>query len=485
MKENYSATTTFTDPICGMKVAPETAAGTLEKNDETFYFCSKNCLEKFKNQIESPKPIQPLTQLGRRKVSEKDFETFVDPVCKMLVKPETAAGKFTYKNTDYYFCAIGCLNKFRQTPEKFLDPNAAPEPMNDAPAGTEYTCPMHPEIVQIGAGLCPKCGMALEPKFFSLDDAPGPEYVDMRRRFWISVALTIPVFALAMLEMLPDFHQTIPAQISVWIQFLLAAPVVVWGGLPFFERGWQSILNHSPNMFTLIAVGTGAAFLFSIFALLFPNIFPVEMRDAHTGAIRVYFESAAVITTLVLLGQILELRARAQTSGAIRELLGLAPKTALVIFDNGDEAEIEIKDLQTGAKIPVRANEKIPTDGVILEGTTTIDESMITGEPIAVEKSAGDKVIGGTINGNRSFTMRATRVGSETLLSQIVRMVGEAQRSRAPVQRLADQVAAFFVPAVVLVAVVAFVVWLFFGNFAFALAAAISVLIIACPCALG
>ncbi len=485
MDEIYTATETFTDPICGMKIAPEKAAGTLERNGETFYFCSKGCLEKFKNQIAPAKNIQPMIQLGRRKTSEKDFETFVDPVCKMLVKPETAAGKFTYKNADYYFCAVGCLHKFRQTPEKFLDANRAPEPTSDAPAGTEYTCPMHPEILQIGAGICPKCGMALEPKTFSLDDAPDPEYLDMRRRFWISAALTIPVFALAMLEMLPNFQQIIAPQISVWIQFVLAAPVVVWGGLPFFVRGWQSIENKSPNMFTLIAVGTGAAFLFSVFALVFPNIFPAEMRDAHTGAIPVYFESAAVITTLVLLGQILELRARAQTSGAIRELLGLAPKTAMIVFDDGDEAEVEIKDLQVGAKISVRANEKIPTDGVILEGKTIVDESMITGEPVAVEKSAGDQVIGATINGNRAFTMRATRVGSETLLSQIVRMVGEAQRSRAPVQRLADQVAAFFVPAVVLIAVAAFVVWLTFGSFALALAAAISVLIIACPCALG
>ena len=476
----------YVDPICGMTVNPATAAGEIRHENKNYYFCSKGCLEKFKKQIEAPKIQQPIIQLGRRKVVEKDFETYVDPVCKMLVKPETAAGSFSYKETIYYFCSTGCVNKFRQTPEKFLNPNSEPEPMNDEAAeGVEYTCPMHPEIVQIGHGTCPLCGMALEPKTFSLDDAPDPEYADMKRRFWIAAALTIPVFALAMAEMLPNFHQIISPQISLWIQFLLAAPVVVWGGLPFFVRGWQSIVNRSPNMFTLIAIGTSAAFLFSVFALFLPNVFPAAMRDAHTNLIHVYFEAAAVITTLVLLGQVLELRARSQTSSALKELLGLAPKTATVVFDDGAEAGIEIKDLQIGVTLRVKANEKIPTDGVILEGATTIDESMITGEPIPVEKSAGDLVVGGTINGNRIFTMRAERVGSETLLSQIVQMVGEAQRSRAPVQRLADAVAAYFVPAVIFVALLSFVVWLFLGNFAFALAAAVSVLIIACPCALG
>ncbi len=424
-------------------------------------------------------------QLGRRKTSEKDFETHVDPVCKMLVKPETAAGKFNYQNRDYYFCSTGCLNKFRQTPETFLNPNRAPEPMNDAPEGIEYTCPMDPEIVQIGPGICPICGMALEPSAFTLDDAPDPEYLDMRRRFVISAVLTVPVFALAMAEMLPDFHSIMPAKLLLWIQFLLTTPVVLYGGLPFFVRGWNSIVNRSPNMFTLIAIGTCAAFLFSITALFLPNVFPATMRDAHTDSIHVYFESAAVIITLVLLGQILELRARSQTSTAIKELLGLAPKTATVVYDDGEEAQIEIKDLQKGAIVRVKANEKIPTDGEIVEGASVVDESMVTGESVPVEKSTGAKVIGGTINGNRTFTMRAERVGGETLLAQIVKMVGEAQRSRAPIQKTADKVSRYFVPAVVFIALLAFVVWFALGSFASAVVAAVSVLIIACPCALG
>lgn len=426
-----------------------------------------------------------LTQLGRRKISEKDFEIHVDPVCKMLVKPETAKGKFNYQNKDYYFCAASCLNKFRQTPGAFLNPNRAPELMKTESEAVEYTCPMDPQIVQVGPGICPICGMALEPMTFTLDDAPDPELIDMRRRFLISAALTVPVFALAMLEMLPDFHRTISSNISRLIQFFLTIPVVFYGGFPFFERGWNSIKNQSPNMFTLIAIGTGAAFLFSAAAMFFPNLFPTTMRDAHTGAIHVYFESAAVIVTLVLLGQILELRARAQTSTAIKQLLGLAPKTATVIYADGEESEIEIKDVQKEAVLRVKANEKIPIDGEIVEGSTTVDESMVTGEPIPVEKSAGAKVIGGTINGNRTFTMRVERVGNETLLAQIVKMVGEAQRSRAPIQRLADTISKYFVPAVVFIAVLSFAVWLVFGGFASAVLAAVSVLIIACPCALG
>lgn len=425
-----------------------------------------------------------MIQLGRKKISDVEFKTYVDPVCKMLVKPETAAGNYRYKNEDYYFCAVSCLNKFRQNPEKFLN-QTAPEKMTEESEGVEYICPMDAEVLQIGPGICPKCGMALEPKTFTLDDAPDPEYVDMKRRFGISAVLTIPVFILAMAEMLPNFHQIISPDISIWIQFLLATPVVIWGGFPFFVRAVQSVKNASPNMFTLIAVGTGAAYIFSLAILFLPDIFPVSMRDSHSGLIPAYFESAAVITTLVLLGQVLELRARSQTSSAIRELLGLAPKTALVIFDDETEAEIALDEVQTGAKLRVKANEKIPVDGVILEGETAVDESMVTGEPIPIEKTIGAKVVGGTINGNRPFIMRAEKVGNETLLAQIVQMVAEAQRSRAPIQRLADTVSGYFVPAVVLVAVAAFVVWIILGSFASALVAAISVLIIACPCALG
>ena len=484
MHEQHSKTEEkFIDPICGMTVSPETAAGSLETGGETFYFCSKGCLEKFKNQLEMPK-IQPaMVQLGRKKVSDADFETHVDPVCKMIVQPQTAAGKFDYKGTTYYFCATNCLNKFRQNPEKFLQQDAKPEPM--ASADVEYTCPMHPEIVQIGPGTCPICGMALEPKVISLDDKPDPEYLDMKRRFWISAALTLPVFALAMAEMLPNFNNVISPKTSIWIQFLLTTPVVIWGGFPFYVRAVQSIKNLSPNMFTLIAIGTGAAFLLSLVVLFAPEIFPVSMRGAHTGLVPAYFESAAVITTLVLLGQVLELRARSQTSSAIKELLGLAPKTAIVVFEDGTESEMDLADIQIGATLRVKSNEKIPTDGVILEGTSAVDESMVTGEPMAVEKSVNDKVIGGTINGNRPILMKAEKVGSETLLAQIVKMVGEAQRSRAPIQRLADAVSGYFVPAVILVAVIAFVVWMIFGSLTYAIVAAVSVLIIACPCALG
>ncbi|MCD9188827.1 MAG: cadmium-translocating P-type ATPase [Pyrinomonadaceae bacterium] len=481
---------TFTDPICGMQVAPETAAAKIEHNGEIVYFCSKSCLEKFKKQIETPKFQPQMVQLGRKKVSDADFEMHVDPVCKMLVKPETAAAKFDYKAKTYYFCAVSCQNKFRQNPERFLNSETKAEPMS-ASEGVEYTCPMDPEIVQIGPGICPICGMALEPKTFTLDDKPDPEFVDMKRRFAIAAVLTIPVFILAMAEMFVDFNALFPSlphgrasQISLWLQFILATPVVFYCGLPFFERALISFKNRAPNMFTLIAVGTGAAYLFSVSALLFPSVFPASMRDSH-GMIHVYFESAAVITTLVLLGQVLELRARLQTSSAIKELLGLAPKTATVVFENETEAEIPLEDVQIGAVLRIKANEKIPTDGVIISGETAIDESMISGEPIPLEKRIGDKIFGGTLNGNRTILMKAEKVGNETLLAQIVRMVGEAQRSRAPIQKLADVVSGYFVPAVVLVALISFVVWLFFGSFASAIVAAVSVLIIACPCALG
>ncbi|MBK7704925.1 MAG: cadmium-translocating P-type ATPase [Acidobacteria bacterium] len=427
--------------------------------------------------------MQPV-QLGRKKTNDEDFKTETDPVCKMLVMPQTAAAKYDHAGTTYYFCAVGCLNKFRQNPERFLAPEAKPEPMSGSD-GAEYTCPMDPEIVQIGPGICPICGMALEPKVVSLDDKPDPEFLDMKRRFVISAALTIPVFALAMSEMIPGFRGLIDPKFSVWIQFLLSAPVVLWGGFPFFVRALNSVRNASPNMFTLIALGTGAAFLYSLTALFFPGVFPASLHDAHTHAIPVYFESAAVITTLVLLGQVLELKARSQTSSALRELLGLTPKTATVVFEDGSETGIAITDLQVGATVRVRANERIPTDGVVLEGESYVDESMVTGEPIPVGKAPGAMVIGGTINGNRGFTMRAEKVGGETLLANIVRMVGEAQRSRAPIQRLADVVSGYFVPAVLLVSIAAFAVWFLLGSLGSAIVAAVSVLIIACPCALG
>lgn len=435
-----------------------------------------------------PENNSSLIQIGREKYDPAEdgmrwdtAGTEIDPVCGMTVSPATAAGKYEYEDTTYYFCAAGCINRFRLDPQKYLSPAA----LEDAPRDVEYTCPMHSEVLQIGPGSCSKCGMALEPKIISLDDKPDPEYVDMKRRFWISAVLTIPVFVLAMAEMFPGFHSIVPPNISIWIQFALATPVVLWGGFPFLTRAIDSIKNASPNMFTLIAIGTGAAYIFSLAAIFASGTFPASMRDAHTGLVPGYFESAAVITTLVLLGQVLELRARSQTSSALKELLGLAPKTATAIFEDGTESEIDIKDIARGTMLRVKANEKVPTDGVIVEGEASIDESMVTGEPIPVERAAGGKVIGGTINGNRGFLMRAERVGNETLLAQIVQMVGEAQRSRAPIQRIADSVSAYFVPTVIIVAIISFIVWLMFGSLAYAFVAAVSVLIIACPCALG
>ncbi len=413
---------------------------------------------------------------------------FIDPICGMTVDPETAAGKHEHQGETFYFCSVGCKNKFQSNPEKYL----VDVEIVEGPLDVEYTCPMHPEIVQIGPGSCPICGMALEPKEVSLDDTPDPELIDMTCRFWISAALSLPVFVLAMAEMFVDFNRLVPSwphgrasAASLWVQFALATPVVLWGGWPFFQRAWASVKNVSPNMFTLIAIGTGAAYLLSLAALFVPELFPVEMRDSHTGLVPGYFESAAVITTLVLLGQVLELRARSQTSSAIKELLRLAPETAMVIKDDGTEEVTDLRHVQAGQTLRVKANEKVPTDGEIVEGETSIDESMVTGESMPVEKDQGSKVIGGTINGNRSFTMRAEKVGGETLLAQIVKMVGEAQRSRAPIQRLADVVSAYFVPAVIIAAIIAFIVWFALGSLAYAIVAAVSVLIIACPCALG
>ena len=416
--------------------------------------------------------------------------TFFDPVCGMKVSPEKAAATYELDGTQYFFCAVRCRDIFAAEPWRFLEPREkatgpAESEIRNPKSEIEYTCPMHPEIVQIGPGSCPICGMALERKEVTLEDLPDHEYVDMRRRFVISAILTLPVFILAMAEMLPNVHQFITPQVSIWIQFILTTPVVLWGGWPFFERAVSSIKNVSPNMFTLIAIGTGAAYLLSLAALFTPGVFPVTMRDMHTGLVPGYFESAAVITTLVLLGQVLELRARSQTSSAIKELLRLAPETATVVKADGIEDVIDLRHVHVGQILRVKANEKVPTDGVITNGETSIDESMVTGESMPVEKHVGNKVIGGTINGNRPFLMRAEKVGSETLLAQIVKMVGDAQRSRAPIQRLADVVSSYFVPAVIVVALIAFVIWLVLGSFSYAIIAAVSVLIIACPCALG
>jgi Cu+-exporting ATPase len=407
----------------------------------------------------------------------------VDPVCGMSVDPHTAKHSAEYQGQTYYFCCNGCRTKFTADPEKYLKPRV-PEPV---PEGTIYTCPMHPEIRQIGPGTCPICGMALEPEIATAETGPNPELIDMTRRFWIGLVLTLPVLALEMGGHLTSLHMLLGKTLSNWTQFALATPVVLWAGWPFFVRGWQSLLTRNLNMFTLIAMGTGVAWLYSVVAVLLPDLFPAAFRDAE-GAVAVYFEAAAVITVLVLLGQVLELRAREATSGAIRALLDLAPKTARRVKDDGSDEEIALDAVVVGNKLRVRPGDKVPVDGVVLEGRSALDESMVTGESMPVTKEVGAHVIGGTLNASGSFVMRAEKIGRDTLLSQIVQMVASAQRSRAPIQRLADQVAGWFVPAVIAIALVAFAAWATFGpepRFAFGLVAAVSVLIIACPCALG
>jgi Cu+-exporting ATPase len=465
----------------------------------------------------------------------------VDPVCGMTVDPAKTAHRAEYGGRSWYFCCAGCRSKFLAEPSRFAEVpkpscfghghyarssrEAAPEPTTAAEAGAtytcpmhpevrqprpgacpecgmalepagvpattrvEYTCPMHPQIVQGHPGNCPICGMALEPRTVTVEAAPNPELQDMTRRFWIGAALTLPVLLLAMGPHLIGFpsHALMAPRLSAWLQFALSTPVVLWGGWPFFERGWRSIVTWRLNMFTLIALGTGAAFLYSAGATVAPELFPPSFRGPM-GEVGLYFEAAAVITVLVLLGQVLELRARERTSGALRALLKLAPKTARRLVAGGDDEEVPVEEIRVGDRLRVRPGEKMPVDGVAVEGRSAVDESMVTGESLPVEKNSGDKVIGGTLNGSGSLVMEAEKVGAETLLAQIAQMVAEAQRSRAPIQQLADTVSAWFVPAVVAVAVIAFIAWLLFGPqpaFAFALIAAVSVLIIACPCALG
>ncbi len=406
----------------------------------------------------------------------------IDPVCGMSVDPHTAKHRLAYKGQDYFFCSNRCRERFAAEPGKFLQPKAA-EPA--APAGSIYTCPMHPEVTQVGPGACPICGMALEPEQVSLDQARDPELIDMTRRFWIALALTIPVFVLEMGGHLGLMH-LVPQHWSNWISFALASPVVLWAGAPFFARGWSSLVTRNLNMFTLIAMGTGVAWAYSVVATLVPQAFPPAFRDMH-GEVAVYFEAAAVITVLVLLGQVLELRAREKTSGAIRALLGLAPKTARRIAEHGDQ-DVALETIAVGDRLRVRPGEKIPVDGVVMQGRSSVDESMVTGESMPVSKDQGARVIGGTVNRSGGLVMRAEKVGRDTMLARIVDMVARAQRSRAPIQRLADQVAGWFVPAVILAAVLAFVAWASFGpqpRFSFGLVAAVTVLIIACPCALG
>jgi Cu+-exporting ATPase len=452
----------------------------------------------------------------------------LDPVCGMRVDPSKAAASINHRGVTVYFCGQGCAAKFRASPEKYLQakPDAASskQPAKTEPHG-EFTCPMHPQIKKPGPGSCPKCGMALEPATVTaaakrteytcpmhpqiVRDAPGPcpicgmaleprevkaeesnpELAKMFRRLWICVALAVPMLALMISEFLPNrpMQHMLAARTWTWIEFALATPVVLWCGLPFFVKGWQSLVHRSLNMFTLIALGTGTAYVYSVVATVVPQIFPALHRGAG-GQLDVYFEPATVIVALVLLGQVLELRARSQTSGAIRALLGLAPKTAKRLDDKGGEADVPLDQVIVGDRLRVRPGEKIPVDGTVLEGHSSVDESMISGEPIPVEKVREAKVTAGTVNGTGGFVMRAERVGADTLLAQIVKMVSEAQRSRAPIQRLADRVASYFVPAVILSATITFIVWYFAGpqpRFSHALVNAVAVLIVACPCALG
>jgi Cu+-exporting ATPase len=450
-----------TDPVCGMTI-DSAKAPSVEHQGMTFYFCCQGCITKFRaDPAEYLQPKQaPLIQLATKKEAKADYTCPMHPEvhkmgpgscpkCSMALEPATI-----------------------EVPE----------------SRTEYTCPMHPQIVRDAPGSCPICGMALEPRTVSADEE-NPELVSMTRRFWVGVALTLPLLAVMVSDILPShpIQHLFSGALLGWIEFALATPVVLWAGWPFFERGWQSVVHRSPNMFTLIAIGSGSAYLYSVAAVVAPGIFPAAFRDM-SGNLGLYFEAAAVITVLVLLGQVLELKARSQTSGAIKALLGLAPKTARRIAADGTESDVDLSTIQVGDKLRVRPGEKIPADGVVTEGRSSVDESMVSGEPIPVEKTVDAKVVGGTINGTGSFVMKAERVGADTLLAQIVKMVSEAQRSRAPIQRLADKVASWFVPAVLVSSVITFVVWAISGPppaYAHALINAVAVLIIACPCALG
>jgi P-type Cu+ transporter len=415
-----------------------------------------------------------------------DPDTATDPVCGMKVTIATAENKADHAGHTYYFCSQRCLGKFTAEPQRWLAPRRAMGPAEAVPKGTIFTCPMHPEIRQEGPGSCPICGMALEPLEATLDQGPNEELLDMKRRLWIAVALSVPVVILDMGGHFLGLDHLLPHGWMNWILLVLATPVVLWAGWPFFVRGWQSLMTRNLNMFTLIALGTGTAWAYSVVATVAPDLFPVSFLQ--DSVIPVYFEPAAVITCLVLVGQVLELRARDSTSGAIKALLGLAPRTALKVGADGNDAEVPIESIVVGDLLRVRPGEKVPVDGVVTEGRSAIDESSITGEPMPVTKEAGAKVVGGTVNRTGTFVLQAEKVGADTMLSRIVKMVSEAQRSRAPIQRLADSVSAWFVPLVVAIAIAAFAAWMIWGpepRLAFALLAAVSVLIIACPCALG
>jgi P-type Cu+ transporter len=525
------------DPVCGMTVDPVKARGKAHHQGADYYFCSPGCMHRFVS--------------GPAKFLKADAESFVpaarpvfkpvpkDPVCGMSVDPARAAASLEHEGKLYHFCCKGCAEKFKADTAKYLSPNfksagkhpmvhlapAPAKPVEPASATkaaayvcpmdpevrqsspgacpkcgmalepeipvastmTKWTCPMHPEIVRDRPGACPICGMALEPMTVTTQADDNPELRDMNRRFWWGVLLGVPLVLVAMAHMIGPWASAISPRLATWIEFILATPIVLWAGWPFFQRGWASVKFRSPNMFTLIAMGVGVAYVFSAIATIAPQLFPESLRGPN-GQPAVYFEAAAAIIVLVLLGQVLELKARSRTSGAVRALLDLTPKMARLMRDGGSEYDIPLDQVQVGDKLRVRPGEKIPTDGTVLDGLSSVDESMITGESMPVEKRASDKVIGATVNGTGWLLMRAERVGSETVLSQIVQMVSNAQRSRAPIQRLADRVAAWFVPAVLAIAAITFVVWLTVGpdpRLANAVVNAVAVLIIACPCALG
>ncbi|MCP4559234.1 MULTISPECIES: heavy metal translocating P-type ATPase [unclassified Bosea (in: a-proteobacteria)] len=414
-------------------------------------------------------------------------ESVKDPVCGMTVDPATAKHRAAHAGQAYFFCSAACQSKFEADPAAYVGEKAEAATTKPAPEGTIYTCPMHPQIRQPGPGNCPICGMALEPEIATLQEGPSAELVDMTRRFWVGLVLAVPVFVLEMGGHLVDLHMLLSQQSSNWLQLILATPVVLWAGWPFFQRAWASLVNRSLNMFTLIAMGTGVAWAYSVVGTVAPNLFPETLRSTE-GAVAVYFEAAAVITVLVLLGQVLELRAREQTGGAIRALLDLVPKTARRVRNDGEDEDINLDAVHVGDRLRVRPGETVPVDGELIEGRSSIDESMVTGESMPVTKEVGATLIGGTLNTTGGFIMRAGKVGSDTMLARIVSMVAEAQRSRAPIQRLADQVSGWFVPLVIVIAIVAFAAWMAFGpepRFAHGLVAAVAVLIIACPCALG
>lgn len=474
------------DPVCGMTVDPATSKHQSMHDGQAFHFCCGGCKARFE--------AEPARYLAQPAAHHHDPASHgaahgahlaKDPVCGMSVDPHTAKHRADHDGHPYHFCSARCREKFVADPAAYLGER---KPAPAVPAGVIYTCPMHPEVQQVGPGSCPKCGMALEPMMPSLDEDDGGELLAMTRRFRWLVALTLPVFALAMGPHLFGWHLPAPwDRVAAWVEAVLASVVVLWGGAPFFARGWRSLKPWSPNMYTLIALGTGVAWLYSAVAFLLPGIFPAGFRDAH-GRVAVYFESAAVIVTLVTLGDFLELRARRRTGAALKALLGLAPKTARRIAADGSEADVPLEQVQAGDVLRVRPGEKVPVDGVVIEGESHVDESMLTGEPMPVVKAKEDALTGGTVNQDGALTMRAQKVGGETMLAQIVALVAAAQRSRAPLQRVADKVAAWFVPAVVVVAVLAFAAWAMVGpepRLTHALIAAVSVLIIACPCALG